>query len=490
MAKKKSNNTKVNEDRVRQCKLYVDGMHCASCEVLIEKKLLKQDGVEFVDASQTSGEVIVKYKNEKPDVIDLNQEFEKLGYTFTNDKSNKSESSSPAITFNSNGQLAINPIKLKRLILNGLFIFSLFVFFLWITESGVAPDYLAELSPTSSPSLFVGLGLVAGISSCAALVGGLLLSMSKQWNEAYIASDNMLDKAQPHIMFHIGRLASFFFLGGALGALLPAVASVLGFDPSSIFSSEAFTKSSQIIVSVVMLILALQMLEISWATKIRIGLPKFISRFASQDDVQGRYTPLLTGTLTFFLPCGFTLLAQGLALASGDFLKGATIMSAFALGTAPVLAGISISSIGFNAKPHFTAKFNQIVGGFILFIALFNLFTVASNYLAASAPVESDAILAEVDAQGIQSIAITAKGADYTASGTTKIKAGVPTRLTVDNQGAVGCYAFMTGKGLFDGFVTLEPGSNEIEFTPSQPGRYWIDCAMYMVRQPVLIEVI
>ena len=44
------------------CTLYIDGMHCPSCEVLIEKKLLKQDNIESVDASQSKASVDIIFK--------------------------------------------------------------------------------------------------------------------------------------------------------------------------------------------------------------------------------------------------------------------------------------------------------------------------------------------------------------------------------------------------------------------------------------------
>ncbi|PIZ28832.1 sulfite exporter TauE/SafE family protein, partial [Candidatus Berkelbacteria bacterium CG_4_10_14_0_8_um_filter_39_42] len=39
--------------------------------------------------------------------------------------------------------------------------------------------------------------------------------------------------------------------------------------------------------------------------------------------------PMALGALTFLLPCGFTLTAEGLALISGNSLSGALIMLAF-----------------------------------------------------------------------------------------------------------------------------------------------------------------
>lgn len=43
---------------------YVKGMHCASCEVLIEKKLLKIPGIKAVDASTANGRAVIEFEGE------------------------------------------------------------------------------------------------------------------------------------------------------------------------------------------------------------------------------------------------------------------------------------------------------------------------------------------------------------------------------------------------------------------------------------------
>ena len=42
-------------------------------------------------------------------------------------------------------------------------------------------------------------------------------------------------------------------------------------------------------------------------------------------NFKGKYMPIIMGALTFFLPCGFTITAQGLALASGNIIQGSLI---------------------------------------------------------------------------------------------------------------------------------------------------------------------
>ena len=80
------------------------------------------------------------------------------------------------------------------------------------------------------------------------------------------------------------------------------------------------------------------------------------------------------GALTFFLPCGFTITAQTVALLSGSVWQGAGIMGFFALGTAPILLLIGLSSVKFFSKPHLAMTFSQVAGFLVLFFALWNIY--------------------------------------------------------------------------------------------------------------------
>ena len=53
----------------------VEGMHCPSCEILIEKKLLDIANVKAVDASTSKGEVVVEYEGDRPNPEKLNKYF-------------------------------------------------------------------------------------------------------------------------------------------------------------------------------------------------------------------------------------------------------------------------------------------------------------------------------------------------------------------------------------------------------------------------------
>ena len=81
-----------------------------------------------------------------------------------------------------------------------------------------------------------------------AVVGGLVLSMS-----ATFAREG--DKVRPQILFHTGRIVSFFILGGVIGAL----GSAFTLGPTGMFVLG-------LLVGIVMLILGINLLDVfPWA---------------------------------------------------------------------------------------------------------------------------------------------------------------------------------------------------------------------------------
>lgn len=481
--KKKKQGTSNSSSNLKECSFYVDGMHCPSCEILIEKELLKQDGVEFANASVSDGKVQLKIKS-SADEIDLdkiNKELENVGYKIHQNKSRGIDL--PFITIQK-GQLQINTRKIWDVIKIFLIVFNLLLL-LYIFN---LLDFGRFVSIDSNSSFFgfILFGLIAGISSCAALIGGLLLSLTKNWNEIYKKSDSRLEKSTPHVLFHIGRFISFIILGGLLGI----VGERISLGSTNIFSLLTMG------VSVIMIILALQMLDIKWAQKIKFSLPKIFTRsVADEKSVKGKLFPFITGVGTFFLPCGFTLTAQTIALTSGSFWNGAMIMFAFSIGTFVILSIISFTGVIVNSHPHLTAKFNIIAGIIVLFFALYsingqlNVLGLPSlNDIKFQTSQESDytTIDANTDSQTLKFVATKFS---YIPQGGTTIKTGVKTKLIVDNQGVEGCGVFMAATGLFDGYITLKPGINEYDFIPKKKGNYKLTCTMGMV-QPVVIKVV
>lgn len=466
--RKKTTDTRTRSQNKHQI-LFVQGMHCASCEVLIEKSVLETDSVQSVDASIRNGSVDIEYASDKElDINALNKRLKPYGYTLME----RMQEPRQRTKWSTIVGLALVVI----IVIYGVFRFQL--------------GKYASVDNTSSLPAFFLLGVVAGLSSCAALIGGLLLSMTKRWNARIRKTASRGERAIPHIMFHAGRLISFAILGGLLGLLGEAIA----WNNPTVFAVLT------LVVSAVMFILALQMLEVRWAQKLRFRAPSFITRYATDDRTfRGKAMPFLTGVLTFFLPCGFTLVAQTTALASGSMARGGAIMMLFALGTLPTLAGISVGSVSFTVKPKNAALFNKVAGVIVLVFVLvnangqFNVLGWPSVDGSSEATRSPDEIAdretpTDEDPVSRQTLAVTATGFEYTPTSSTTLRSGVPTTLVVDNQGIEGCGAALLARGLLKNIVILQPGKNEIDLGSPKKGTYKITCSMGMV-SPVTVTV-
>jgi len=450
---------------------YVKGMNCASCEILIEKKILKFSNIKFVDASVKDGTVKISYVGEEPDIKELNNIFQEDGYKFFE---------KPSCLIQENKDTS------RRSVLAvAISIFSIFsIFFLFKNLS----FSLINIDNNSSFVVFFLLGAIASISSCGALIGGLMLSMSHKWKEIYLQKDSTKEKFQPYLLFNFGRIVSYTFLGGVVGLIGEKIQISLGF-------SYLLT----IFVSILMIVLGLQMLGVKYFRNFKITLPKFFTRFITDEKkIKGKYMPFFMGALTFFLPCGFTLTAQSLALLSGDFFKASLIMFSFALGTTPGLLAIGWSSLHFLDKKKLANFFLKVAGILILFFALFNLNSQLNVLGLPSFPEFKNPFVIKKEnlnqelvpiVNGKQLVKMKILAYSYEPN-YFKVRAGIPIRWEIENINASGCTNRIISRDLFEGSIDLQTNNVSVkEFNPpKKSGKYKFSCWMGMVSG--VIEVI
>lgn len=324
---------------------HVHGMHCNACVVLTESELKDHELVEQVAADLNTCCVQVRGNfGEKSDLEvarELSPLLEKHGYKLSTEKEVKS----------------INWSDFKVALPIALSFVALFVL---LQKIGIVN--LISAGEVSYGTAFL-VGLVASLSTCMAVVGGLVLSVSANY-----AKEG--DKIRPQIFFHIGRIASFFILGGVIGML------------GSTFKLGGMgTLILGLLVGAVMLILGINLLDVfPWVRKLQPTLPKFLSgHLLGAKKINHTLTPLLLGVITFFLPCGFTQAMQLYALSTGSFLTGALTMLIFALGTLPVLSLLSFSSLSINDKLK-SSIFFKTAGLVIIFFAVFNILNSLVGY--------------------------------------------------------------------------------------------------------------
>lgn len=318
----------------------VSGTHCASCKIFIEDALSELDFIKNarVDLKQETVEIDTD-STEAPEALSLllTDKIKSNGYSLSVEKTVKEKKN--------------DGVFWKALPLGIIFLFLFF----WLQKSGVLN--LGIGGQTTPVTSFI-IGLIASVSSCLAIVGGLVLSLSVK-----ISEDNVSD-TKTFALFHVGRVLSFALLGGVLGAVGGAIG--INFTLSAILG---------ILASVVMIALGLNLVGVFAKNKIALppGLFNFFRRIEHKT-----LTPLILGFATFFLPCGFTQSMQFSALSSGSFVSGLLIMFAFALGTLPMLMLLSFGSASFTRGKH-APLFFKAAGVVVIGLGLFALLSGLSG---------------------------------------------------------------------------------------------------------------
>ncbi len=317
---------------------HVTGMHCKACIMMIESELQDLPNITHVKVSLKthSTEVTGDFGDKNPESIaeELTKVLAKHKYSLSVEKQSQAKNWRDFST-------AIPAA-------------AIFIAIFYLLQK-IGIVNLINTSEVSYGTAFI-VGIIASLSTCMAVVGGLLLSMS-----ATFAKEG--DKIRPQILFHTGRILAFFILGGVIGE----IGSAFQLNTTSTFVLG-------LIIGIVMLILGINLLDIfPWAKRLQPGMPKFLAKHAiGITELNHTLTPALVGIATFFLPCGFTQSMQIYTLSTGSFLTGGLTMLAFALGTLPVLAAISFSSFSIQQSSK-AGIFFKTAGLIVITFAIFNL---------------------------------------------------------------------------------------------------------------------
>ena len=442
----------------------IKGMHCRSCELLVEDELLKVPGVKKAIVSQRAGTAEIECDCEI-DPKHIEQAVNNAGYCLGVDEK---------------PLLSTNPRDWRDL---GIAIFlALDLFFV---AKGLGLFHISWVSSnnySSLPIVFL-VGLTAGVSTCMALIGGLVLGASAKFAEKH-PNATTAEKFKPHLFFNAGRIVSYAIFGaivGFLGSFFQLSSSVLGI--------------LIIAVGMVMLLLGAQLLEIfPFLRGINITLPKEISRlFGIKEQSEKEYShknAAVLGATTFFLPCAFTQAMVLFAMGSGSAVTGALTLGVFAIGTAPGLLGVGgLTSV---VKGAAARLFFKTAGVVVIFLALFNInngynltgfnFNPGEIIATIFGPV-SVAAVNNTDPNvtlenGVQIVRMTQSGSGYSPNMFT-IKRNIPVRWVINSTDANTCASSIISSQL-NIRKSLSPGENVIEFTPTEIGTVRFSCSMGM----------
>ena len=445
----------MNQNKIISKTVHIQGMTCISCEMIITDELNSVDGISEVKVCSKKKVAEIKH-SDSIDFQKIKSAIEKLGYR---------ASLSP---FTEDDKLSKKSLK-QWIYSVGIFLMVIIVY--KILKSLGLLNWINISSSDYNYGLALLVGLIASLSSCLAVVGGVVLSFaSKYQTKGSFYQSNV----KPHILFHIGRMGSFFLLGGLLG--------VLG---GWLNLSNSFMGYFTVVVAVIMIMLGLNIIGLAPNVgKWGIRLPKsFTGVWKKMQKTEHSLAPLFLGAFTFFLPCGFTQSMQLFAISTGSFLRGGLFMFLFALGTLPVLGLLGVTASKFNNKKTVVL---QTVIGFI--VVLFALYTFASGLTLVGINTnfgidKKQGTVTRVEDKQIVKMDVTYAG--YTPNVFT-IKKDVPVKWIVNVKQMTGCTneIMIPSLGISK---KLQVGENIVEFTPTTEGDILFSCWMGMVRGKFIV---
>ena len=434
--------------------VHIRGMHCRSCEILLEDTIKDVQGVRAVDVSHTKGTAEISYRGNL-NLASVQSIIEEAGYSFGESKK------APIISARKEDW---NQLSAAALVLVGLYFIGRWMGILDLGNS-VSSNY------SSLPVVFL-VGLTAGVSTCMALVGGLVLGNAAKFAKQQPFA-SVREKFTPHLVFNLGRIAIFFILGGVIGGLGSALQismSLVGF----------FT----ILVGLSMLFLGLQLIEVfPRLNGLQFTLPKGISKalgFNQAKEVEYSHkNAAILGGLTFFLPCGFTQAMQLYAMSTGSPLTGALTMGIFALGTAPGLLGIG--GLTSAVKGQSAKYFFKFAGLVVIALSIFN---VSNGLNLTGWKVSASNLFSESKPRAVlgQTTNVLVVNATYASGIMTPqeivVPVGQPVKLVIDVQdNGRGCMSGVAVPGLTKQTARLIRGQSvTFEFTAQKKGEYPLVC--------------
>jgi sulfite exporter TauE/SafE/copper chaperone CopZ len=470
----------TNQQR-KTLNLDIAGMYCTNCEVLIERRLRNIPGIVGVRASQRKGKAEIDYVGEL-DIEAARHAIEEEGYSVSS-WGEQNSSARGRLGNTSRDYLEIGAI---FLLLFGLYIA--------LSQFDVLPRGVT-ISDNMSYALVFLVGLVASVTSCIAVTGGLLLAVAAKYNTANPGLAG-LQKLKPHIYFNFGRIVSYTLLGGAVGAL-----------GSALTLSPEVNAALTLLASIVMIVLGLQMLGLFPSLgRLQPRMPKSLAH--KIHDLSGRESKagaFVLGASTFFLPCGFTQAMQLYVLAKASFVTGALTMLAFSLGTLPAL--LSLSALSSFASGNFQRHFLKFAGAAVIILGFVNIqyglvlaktsvntaaVVEGEKFKLQPAPVPDQSTMATPPAPLSQSaeqtspvvqkqiVVMKVVGFDYVPNRFI-VAEGVPVEWRIDASEAAGCGRILIMPRLRLQKFLSATSTTFINFTPPQAGELAFNCGMGMM---------
>jgi sulfite exporter TauE/SafE/copper chaperone CopZ len=431
----------------------IEGMHCNSCALLIEKSL--KDKVNSIKASFAKEEAEINFDESRITESEIKEEITKLGYKIKQE-SNKSDKTN----------------KIRWYVLAGVSIFALVLLYFLIKP------YLPEINiPNPGDNISLILLFVAGLLTgfhCISMCGGFVVSYAAK-NAA-----NGNKGFKQHLVYGASKVVSYAIIGGIFGAI------------GGIFAFNLKLRGAvAILAGLFMLAYALSMFGFSFFKKFQFN-PKFLSKVATSEH-KGMYKgPFITGLLNgLFIACGPLQAMYIYAAGTGSFFSGFLGLAAFGLGTLPVMFGFAgLTTIISHTATKKILKISAVI------VLILGLIVLNRGLNMLGSPISYEVIKQKIIGGASEGLTSKISGGsqivnmDVSSSGYNPnsfvIKQGVPVVWNVNVKQLTGCNSELVMRD-YGVDVKLKQGLNVINFTPNKAGTIRFSCGMGMLTGSFLV---
>lgn len=214
----------------------------------------------------------------------------------------------------------------------------------------------------------------AGSFHCIGMCGGFACALGRDPHGGTAT-------AVRHLLYNVGRLTTYCFLGGIAGALGQALSTAQGVAlPGPV---DVAQRSLAIVAGLLMIAMALQFFGLFHSfhrAAIGFGGSTLAGSMRNLLTTRSWVAPVALGVFNGFLPCPLVYAFLAQAGSTAVPVSGFLVMLAFGLGTFPAM--LTMGGIGRLLAPTWRKRGVQVAGVFIL---LLGLVTIARGVLPYSA---------------------------------------------------------------------------------------------------------
>ena len=299
---------------------YLTDMHCNSCAEKIEKAL--KERVDNVSVSFIKETAEIEFDPEKISINEIKEIIQEQGYGMKEDSvhqdTNNSENHLPQSTKNNSNNIAWIVTILS-------FVIILYLVYQSIGGLNFIENMdvrIPELGEQASLLLLFLAGILTGfhcVSMCGAFVLSYTTKNAIKGNKGY----------KQHLVYGGAKVLSYAIIGGIFGLI------------GGIFAFSIQLRGMiAIFAGLFMIFYALSMMGIKFFRRFQFN-PKFLTKLThnAHKNTKGVYKlPFITGILSgLFIACGPLQAMYLYAMGTGSFFTGVLSLTAFGLGTLPVM---------------------------------------------------------------------------------------------------------------------------------------------------------